>query len=418
MKLFKWLLPGLRIKRWIFVILLGVFFAVLGTVEVLAYLFRVEEVTRGRIDLAIALGCFLISAAALVTGIYRLMKSLGELLDRRGSRKDIVDLAYEKRYLERGPRVVALGGGTGLSVVLTGIKEYTRELTAVVSMADDGGSSGRLRQELDIVPPGDIRKCLIALADEEPLMSELLGYRFPDSELAGHCFGNLFLLVLARLRGDFGEAVREANRILSVRGRVIPSTLDRIFLVANHADGTKTTGQRLISESSRKIVSLELKPNPGPAAPDVIRAIEEADLIVLGPGSLYTSVLPNLLIDGVARAIDRSAARKVYVCNVMSHEGETKDYGVRDYLDAICSHTKPYRVFDTVLVNNGNYSPEADRILKERNAKPVMLRDPAELRDYAVEVVLEDVINPSYPLRHDSRKLANALMGMLKDRKK
>lgn len=429
-KILKWLRPGLRIKRWIAVILVGILFAVFASGFLVFFATGTAGFDAGsKLILAAVLG-YALAAFFLITGIYRLIKSMWGLIDRRGGGKGLVDAAYKRAVLSRGPHVVAIGGGTGLSVLLSGLREQSAYTTAIVSMADDGGSSGKLRQELGLQPPGDLRKCLIALADEEPLMGELLDYRFPEHELGGHNFGNLFLTVLARIRGDFGAGVREANRILSVNGQVLPSTLDRIFLVADHEDGTKTTGQAQIAKSEKRIKRLELKPKPEPAAPDILRAIEEADLIVLGPGSLYTSVLPNLLIDGMAAALARAKAKKVFVINIMTYEGETRGYQLADFLQAIDRHTSPYRVYDYVLVNNGKIELEAPAGDKAAPVKQGQAADTYVVHDkvarlvtydaqaYAGEpfkLVAADVVNPAYPIRHDSGKLAGSLLTILKE---
>ncbi|MHC4247655.1 MAG: gluconeogenesis factor YvcK family protein [Planctomycetota bacterium] len=361
----KWLYPGMRVKRWIAVIFVGVFLSNFGAaLLIFGFLSRDNRGLAGRLYTYAALG-FLVGGLFLLTGVYRLMKSLAELLARRGRDKDLVDVAFERRYLGLGPRVVALGGGTGMSTLLEGLKDYTAQVTAVVSVADDGGSSGRLRREFDMLPPGDIRKCLVALSDESPLLGELMQYRFSEAdasgptdkaELVGHSFGNLFLTVLWRLTGDFGEAVRQAGRILSIRGRVIPSTLDRVSLVATYQDGSAVTGQRQISENAKRIDRIQLRPKPGPASSDILEALEQADLIIIGPGSLYTSVLPNLLIEGVTEAIRRSTAAKVYVANIVSQEGETRGYDLKDHLEAVRRHTGA-SPFDLVLVNSSSLPP-------------------------------------------------------------
>jgi uncharacterized cofD-like protein len=427
-KVLKWFRPGLRIKRWIAVIFLGLLFAVLASAALIAF-FNYTTMPGGdpggKFVVAAILG-YMLAALCLITGIYRLMKSMWGLVEHRGPQRGLVEAAYQRAVLTRGPRVVAIGGGTGLSVVLSGLREVAGYTTAIVSMADDGGSSGKLRKELGLQPPGDLRKCLIALADEEPLMAELLDYRFPEHELEGHNFGNLFLTVLARIRGDFGAGVREANRILSVRGQVLPSTLDRIHLVATHEDGSKTTGQAEIAKSEKRIKQLDVKPRPEPAAPDILKAIAEAELIVLGPGSLYTSVLPNLLIEGLASELAKSKAKKVFVANIMTYEGETKGFELTDFLKAVDEHTYPFRVYDYVLVNNGVFqrpggespvAPGTDENTWVVADRPVRLvrYDLSAYRQAAFRVVAQDVVNPAYPIRHDSRKLARALMEILKE---
>ncbi|HLX63872.1 MAG TPA: gluconeogenesis factor YvcK family protein [Planctomycetota bacterium] len=413
-KVLRWLRPGLRIKRWIAVILLGMLFAVFSSWLIgLYFLKSYPGDSEGIKWLLYAAVGFTLSGFCLITGVYRLIKSMWSLVDQRAARKGLATVAYERTVLAHGPKIVAIGGGTGLSCVLTGLKEFSNDITAIVSMADDGGSSGKLRQELGINPPGDIRKCLIALADEEPLMSELLDFRFADNEVGGHSFGNLFLTALARIRGDFGEAVREANRILSVRGKVLPSTLDKISLVAEHEDGSKTTGQAVISKSQKRIKKLELRPEPEPVAADIVSAIGQADLIVIGPGSLYTSIIPNLLIRGMTDVLANSKAVKVFVANIMTYEGETRGYDLPDLLKALDEHSNNRRIYDYVLVNDGKHGDTGLMTIKERNAHPVHF-DSAAYVKAPFKVVATDVVNPAYPIRHDSKKLAHALIRILK----
>jgi uncharacterized cofD-like protein len=311
-----------------------------------------------------------------------------------------------------------------------------------------------------MLPPGDVRKCLVALSDESPLLGELMKYRFASTggrpnegdarttdtppagagtngsaeygELAGHSFGNLFLTVLWQLTGDFSEAVRQAGRILSIRGRVVPATLDRVSLVATHVDGSHTVGQRQISESPQRIQRVAMRPNPGPASRDIIDAIEKAELIVIGPGSLYTSVIPNLLINGIPEAVRRSEAVKVFVANVASNEGETRDFSLRDHLDAILEHVSPLPV-DIVLVSATAVPSSTTKVFAESGAKLVRF-DPREFdagnadpssadradtdsgrysREYGVRFVESDLASHEDPCKHDPRKLARALVSLL-----
>jgi uncharacterized cofD-like protein len=420
----------MRVKRWVAVIFVGVFLSNFGAaLLIFGFLSRDNSGFASRLYTYAALA-FLVGGLFLLTGVYRLMKSLAELLSQRGRDKDLVDVAFERRYLGLGPRVVALGGGTGMSTLLEGLKDYTAQVTAVVSVADDGGSSGRLRREFDMLPPGDIRKCLVALSDESPLLGELMQYRFseadaaPDkgtasdgagerSELVGHSFGNLFLTVLWRLTGDFGEAVRQAGRILSIRGRVMPATLDRISLVATYRDGSSMTGQRRISESTKRIERVQLQPKPGPVSRDILEAVEQADLIVIGPGSLYTSILPNLLIEGIAEAIRRSAAAKVFVANIASQEGETLGFSLENHLDAIREHTG-IPPFDLVLVNSASLSPPVLRRLRE-DGGAVVRYDPAAFEGdgHGLRFVEADLAGADSLLRHDPRKLGRTLLALL-----
>ena len=433
----KWLYPGMRVKRWIAVIFVGVFLTNFGAALLIFGLLSSEDKGVARQLYTYAVLGFLVGGFFLLTGVYRLMKSLAELLPQRGRDKDLVDVAFERRYLGLGPRVVALGGGTGMSTLLEGLKDYTARVTAVVSVADDGGSSGRLRREFDMLPPGDIRKCLVALSDESPLLGELMQYRFSKAdagaparhaapergpaernltegaELVGHSFGNLFLTVLWRLTGDFGEAVRQAGRILSIRGRVIPSTLDRVSLVATYRDGSTVTGQRQISENAKPIDRVQLRPKPGPASRDILEAVEQADLIVIGPGSLYTSVLPNLLIEGVTEAIGRSAAAKVYVANIASQEGETRGFSLKDHIEAIRKHTR-VSPFDLVLVNSSGLPPPVLKKLREGGGA-VVRYDPRDFEENGCELRFaeEDLAGGKDVLRHDPRKLGRTLMTLL-----
>ncbi|MGH7144620.1 MAG: gluconeogenesis factor YvcK family protein [Planctomycetota bacterium] len=416
--LLSWLLPGLRIKRWLAVILAGIVFAVLACLLFIAYLSGTSDPGFGPSfsDILLAALLFLVVAAvALTVGFYRLLKSVVELLKGRSLNKDLIDLAYERRYLGLGPAVVCLGGGTGLSTLLSGLKEHTAQITAVVSMADDGGSSGKLRRDFDIAPPGDIRKCMVALADEDPMIRHLMDYRFPAEELEGHSFGNLLLTVMARIRGDFGEGVRDANRLFGVRGAVVPATLDQITLMAHHADGTRTIGQKAITQVSKRIVNLQLIPDVKKIAPDIEQALAKAELVVLGPGSLFTSVLPNMLISGMVEALERCPARKVLVVNGSNAEGETHDFRVQDHVEAVVKLTAPHRIFDVVLIHKGPKDDVLKRRIQESGAQWCEGMLEGAIAEQ-VKVVYADVLDENSPRRHDPQKLARALMDILRAR--
>ena len=296
-----------------------------------------------------------------------------------------------------------------MSVLLRGLKRFTDRITAVVTVGDDGGSSGRLRTELDVLPPGDIRNCIIALADTEPLMEELLQYRFEESELAGHSFGNLLLVALTKITGDFKRAVQEANRILRVRGRVLPATLKKVSIVAHHADGTKTTGEVRVGRTPKPVVSIELQPKPVPATEEVFEAIETADLFVFGPGSLYTSVIPTLLVDGVVEAILKNPAKKVYVCNIMTQPGETSNYTAADHVRAILNHTSD-DFLDYVIVNTAQIPPELrERYMREGQYPVKNNLDGIE----GINVVKAELLAEGDHARHDPEKLAACIMEIL-----
>lgn len=413
----RWLKWGLNLKRWVIAIAVGLILLVLGAIALGLGIF---DLNAAMPDAPVPLnpygaGGFLVGIGVILvfTGVYRLVRRIERLLKSSDENRGLAEIAYHHHRLERGPKLICLGGGTGLSTILTGLKEYTGDITAVVSVADDGGSSGRLRHDFDMLPPGDIRNCLVALADAGAGMQELMQYRFDEGEFDGHSFGNLFLTVLARIRGDFGLAIREANSILSVRGRVLPATLDKVSLVATHEDGTKTTGQRLIAKSGKRIEELSLKPHPGEPPQDVLDAISEADILLVGPGSLYTSVLPNLLDEDVVEAINRSNAEVVFIVNTMGQPGETTDFTVSDHIKTLKRHAPTLRL-NRVVVNN--YQPSRAR-LDPLLKKGICLTeyDRKNVQDLNVRLLLRDVIDVEYPRRHDPHKLAAAINDIWED---
>ena len=312
-----------------------------------------------------------------------------------------------------GLALAVFGGGTGLHSLLKGIKAFTGNITAVVAVSDDGGSSGILRKEFDMLPPGDIRNCLVALADEESLMSELFRYRFENSDLGGHSFGNIFITALAKITGDFGKAIHLANRILSVRGRVLPATLDKVSLEAVHDDGTKTTGEARISKSGKRIRRLNLRPCPGRPTQEVLGALRSADLLVFGPGSLFTSILPPMMNMGMVEEISASPAKKVYICNIMTQPGETDGFSVADHVEAMYDNTAG-DLFDYIVINNGSLpEPILARYARE-GAEPVSL-DAERLKRWKAQMVAGDLVCTEAYARHDPEKLARVVMGIYED---
>ena len=324
----------------------------------------------------------------------------------------LVEVIYQKRFLARGPRIVVLGGGTGLSTLLRGLKEHTSNITAVVTVADDGGSSGRLREELGIPAVGDIRNCIAALADAEPAMAKLLQYRFPGDEsgsLGGHAIGNLLLAAMSSVQGDdFEEAVRQMNRVLAVRGQVVPATGKPVTLHARLLDGSEVVGQSEIARSTG-IDRVWLTPDGVAASEDAARAIAEADLIVIGPGSLYTSIMPSLLLPQIVDAVRASAALRLFVCNVATQKGETEGFDLSDHVSALERHTTP-GMLDVVLANNqfGARRPG------DYTAQPVRLRWPpagaSGVTAASPRLVLEDVVDPDNAHHHDPARLAAAVI--------
>jgi conserved hypothetical protein, cofD-related len=409
----RWLRPGLHIKRWVLLITLGLFVLFIGAIFLTLGVFFPGNQPFGMDSYGTAVILLGFGTVAVFIGIYRIIRRIEKMLRRADETRDLGEIAYQYNRLEQGPKFVCFGGGTGLSTLLLGLRDYSQRITAIVSVADDGGSSGRLRQDFDMLPPGDIRNCLVALSDTTPAFTKLLQYRFPDGEFAGHSFGNLFITVLAFILGDFGSAIREMNRILSVRGQVLPATLDKISLVATHTDGSKTTGQQWIAKSGKEIATLELKPHPGDISIDVLSAIRDANLITLGPGSLFTSILPDLLDPKVVAAINESPARVLFIINTAGQAGETSDFTVSTHLATLKKHAPDLRV-DMVLVNNRPPTEEQMAKLTEKGVTPTTY-DAKEVLTFEVDTILRDVVNMDNFIRHDPQKTAKAIMDILTD---
>ncbi|WP_411830539.1 gluconeogenesis factor YvcK family protein [Paenibacillus chibensis] len=326
-------------------------------------------------------------------------------------RVEVMRVAEQKR--ER-PRIVVMGGGTGLSVMLRGLKEMPLDITAIVTVADDGGSSGILRSELQMPPPGDIRNVLTALADVEPLMSEMMRYRFSTGAgLAGHSLGNLILAALTDISGDFVTAVRELSRVFAVRGRVLPAAGEAVVLSAEMEDGSIVTGESKIPEAGLRIKRVFLERSEVEPLPEAVAAIEEADAILIGPGSLYTSILPNLLVPKLAEAVMASEAIKIFVCNVMTQPGETDGYTVSDHLQAIYDHIGKH-LFDYVIVNSGDIPPQVQDKYAEKGAKPVEL-DYEEVTNLGYKVIADTLVLFRTYLRHDADKLSHHIYQLVQD---
>lgn len=314
--------------------------------------------------------------------------------------------------LAKEAKVVAIGGGTGLSVMLRGLKEYPLHLTAIVTVADDGGSSGRLRSELKIPPPGDIRNVLVALADTEPLLERMLQYRFKNGDgLAGHNLGNLFLAAMKEITGDFVTAIKEMSRVLAVRGQVLPASEEDVVLKAEMADGSVVVGESIIPLQGRRIKRVFLDPpRPKPLAA-ALRAIEEADAIVIGPGSLYTSILPNLLVSGMADAIRKSNALKMFVCNVMTQPGETDGFTASDHLKAIHDHVGE-GLFHCVLANNCEPPDRVARQYRKKGAVAVRL-DSDRIKQYGYDVIADNFLQYETYVRHDTGRLSRRIVELI-----
>jgi uncharacterized cofD-like protein len=432
----RWLRPGTGISGWLLVVFLGELLLALAGALVIRQLFRdvpadslggqlfdlvslqfLPLFARPLVVLGVGVGIF-------VLGLRGLLKVLLEPFPKRT--EPLVELVYQKRSLARGPRIVAIGGGTGQSTLLRGLKELSSNITAVVTVADDGGSSGKLRTELGIPAVGDIRNCITALADAEPTMTQLLQYRFPveditgqydlsgagaeptGSSLAGHAFGNLLIAALSDIAGDFEEGVRLSNRVLAVRGQVVPVATVPITLHAELADGTKLDGQSRIMRA-KGIRRVWISPAEVRASGDAVEAIRSADLVVLGPGSLYTSLLPSLLVPGIRSALESSPALRVFVCNVATQVGETEGYTLSEHVSALHAHDVGSLVDVVVANRNMSARPPVDW-----HAQPVRIDlDAGTTRP---RLVLADVVDDTHAHRHDPAKLAAALKQLLDER--
>ncbi len=418
----KWLYPGLGVKRWLVLLLVGIAFLGLAFAHLLYDLYTSGWLSRSAWQVltlaflpswARPLSIAFVGLSLAAIAIYQFNHSLLGAFVPPGS-ASVVDVLYRHRLKRRGPKVVVIGGGNGLNTLLRGLKHYTENITAIVTVADDGGSSGQLRRELGVPPPGDFRNCIAALADDEALITQLFQYRFPSrvgeagstGALDGHSFGNLFITAMTGVTGSFERALVESGRVLAIRGQIIPSTLEDVTLCAELAgeDSANRTvsGESAIPEARRPIERVYLQPDNVSAYPPAVRAILEADLIVAGPGSLFTSVLPNLLVDDIVSAIRASTALKVYICNVATQAGETEGFEVCDHVIALERHTGPC-LFPCVLVNTNL----VDTPPPSWNFQQVVMRKPLGTE---YQVIAADVVDEQRPWRHHPDKLARVLM--------
>ncbi len=417
----RWLYPGLGVKRWLLLLLAGITLVGVGLAIFLLDVYRTAPDTWWLPLLSVASLRFLerplrvlifggLGVAMIVIGLWGLNRSILKPFLHPG--RHVVDQLAQYRRRERGPRVVAIGGGHGLSTLLRGMKEHTHNLTAVVTVADDGGSSGELRRTMGILPPGDIRNCLAALSNDEALLTQLFQYRFSGAPgLNGHSFGNLFISALTDITGSFEEAVAESGRVLSVHGRVLPSTLHNVRLVAdvrlpNTLNEVRVEGESRIPKVAGRVRRVWLEPNNAPAFPPVIRAILSADVIVIGPGSLYTSILPNLLVPDLMAAVRASQAVKFYVCNIATQPGETESYTCSDHVRALEEHIGTGLV--DVVICNDCYEGELLEGSQWVRVDEKALSDP--------RIYCTDLLDREHPWRHDSRRLAQTIIDLYYER--
>jgi uncharacterized cofD-like protein len=417
----RWLRPGLGIKRWFFFVIIGITLLGLGVAVIVIDLYRTDSSNPILLTLLSYASLRFIPRAwrafifgglgigIVIYGIYQLNRSLLRPFIRPGS--DVFDQLANYQRRERGPRIVAIGGGHGLATLLRGLKAHTGNLTAVVTVADDGGSSGRLRESLGILPPGDIRNCLAALSNDEALLTQLFQYRFSGSpDLDGHSFGNLFITALADITGSFEDAVVESGRVLSVNGRVLPATLHNVKLVASmdvpHSiNEVRVEGESRIPEMAGRVRHVWLEPDDAFAFPPVIKAMLNAEVIIVGPGSLYTSILPNLLVHDLLSAMRISRAIKIYVCNIATQSGETDSYTCYDHIGALERHVGD-GLFDVILCNN-NYEGGIGASQWVRADEKTL----SDSRSYCT-----DLVDDEHPWRHDSLKLAKVIVDIFSER--
>ena len=411
--------PGIRMKRWIFLGFVGVVILVLGVVEI----FSNKDYNSTIRVLYLFLS--LIGIVIMYIAFSEFVKSFISLINSEKVKitindKNIEELVDEKRVHVGGPKVVVIGGGTGLSTMLRGLKLYTNNITAIVTVGDDGGGSGKLRADLGMLPPGDIRNCILALADTEPIMEDLLQYRFKEGSLKGQNFGNLFLAAMAGISDNFEDAVQKMSSVLAVTGKVLPVTLDDMKLIAELENGSVIEGESIIPEEAVKQKSKikQLRINPERAKPlmDALIAIKEADAIVMGPGSLYTSIIPNLLVEDIVEGINKSDAIKIYISNVMTQPGETDDFAVSDHIKTLMNYSGKNSI-QYVIANNGIIPKDIEERYLNQDSKLVKL-DYENIEKLNVKVVETDLvkITKGY-VKHDAEHLAQVLMTTILDKK-
>lgn len=425
-----WFIPGLHVKRWFILMIAGIALIGLGIGFILIEIYReaalpaifyyltlqfIPRWARGILLGGLGLGSFLY-------GLYKLNRTLLESV-RGNDTQPIVRKLMRQRITSQGPRVVAIGGGHGLAALLRGLKQHTSNITAIVTVADDGGSSGRLRREFGMLPPGDFRMCISALADDESLVSQLMQYRFGGSSgLSGHSFGNLFIAAMAELTGSFEKAILESSRVVASQGRIVPSTLTDVTLCAEYKEIAPTDliavgpavssaparGESSIGKRGLPIERVWLEPDEPPAYPEAVKAILEAEVVILGPGSLFTSVLPNLLVPGIVQAIRETNARCAYVCNVATERGETDGFTMSDHVQALERHVGRGMV-DFVLAND-HVNPQ----FKTPGGVDIVLSE-SHVQGSSVQIMQTDLADDAEPWRHDPRKLADAVMKIIKE---
>jgi conserved hypothetical protein, cofD-related len=415
MKFWDWFRPGIRIKRWLLLGILGIACISFG------FSFAVREIYMSLIERLLSIFLIFSGVVFIVISTRYVVRTFFHAISGSGFKlsldsERLSNLLFEKRIQIKGPKIVALGGGTGLSTMLRGLKVYSSNITAVVTVADDGGGSGLLRQDLGILPPGDIRNCVLALANTEPILEQLLQYRFKEGRLKDQSFGNLFLAAMDGISSSFEEAVHKMSDVLAVTGRVLPVTLDDVKLCAELDDGSIICGESQIGKHNTfhegRIKKVYLEPQNAKPLQEVLDAIAEADAVIMGPGSLYTSIIPNLLVDGIGEALKKSNAMKLYVCNVMTQPGETEGYSVYDHIKAMEEHS--YKgIIDYCIVNNAAIPEGLREKYRQDGAEPVRI-DADEINSAGIRLIQGDFVSiKNTYIRHNHDKLADTIINLV-----
>lgn len=415
MKYSSWLKPGLRIKRWILASIMGIVLIAIGLYPAM------NQWIQNKLNTTLSVLLIILGIILFALSVINANRSLLSLLGIQDFSKLFRYRVHEKYHLNKACKIVVIGGGTGLSVILRGLKKATSNITAVVTTTDDGGGSGVLREDLGMLPPGDIRSCILALADTEEYMQDLLQYRFNEGYLTGQSFGNLLIAALTGVYDNFEEAVAKVHEFLAVKGRVVPVTAENIHLCARLKNGTVVRGESKIittvTQQNSSIEKVYLEPYAPEPITDALTAIKEADIVILGPGSLFTSIIPNLLVEKIVNEVSESKAIKIYMTNVMTQPGETDGYSVSDHIDAIETHIDK-SIIDYVMVNNEGIPKDLLSKYKEDGAEPVFLtkKERRKLKRKGIKInegpYIE--IKQGY-IRHDADKIAEVVMDLYKN---
>jgi len=427
LSLLKWLYPGMRVKRWMLLTLLGLLLIVAGIAlavnigwsdylenldELMVWTFAKTSLDTSDPKVSLLMGLVLILLGLLLVFVsyFQFNHSILSTVAPE-AQEDLADRIFQRRSLAQGHRIVVIGGGTGLSTMLRGLKERTSNIVAIVTVTDNGGSSGRLSQQMGVLPPGDLRNCLVALSDSEPTLASLFQFRFDEDHegLAGHSFGNLFIAAMTEIyKGNYEQAIAATSKVLAIRGKVYPSTTQNVMLLGEMEDGTIIEGETQIAHHSLPIKQMYLRPENTRPLPEALEAIRLADAIIMGPGSVFTSIVPNFLVDGIADAVDKSKAVKIYVCNVMTQPGETDNFTASDHLRALAQHAPGKRLFDYVLLNK---EPPGAEVLEryEKYGQRFVTPDVDNIRTLGYTPVAVNLISQTDIVRHDPARLTEAI---------